>query len=71
MATNFYFDETVRDADEKSATMELEFGATAYHGDGALMYFRVDGNAVAVDKETGRRIFDAMKKLGAYLGYEK
>lgn len=71
MATNSYFEETVRDAGEKSATMELEFGTTTHHGDGALMFFRVDGNSVAVDKETGRRIFEAMLQLGKYLGYQK
>lgn len=70
MATNSYFEETVRDAGEDAA-MELEFGTTTHHGNGALMYFTVDGNSVAVDKETGRRIFEAMLQLGKYLGYQK
>jgi hypothetical protein len=70
MATTVYFEEEISDKKEKSAKIDLEFGRSSFYGEN-LMYIMVDGKNVILDEKTGREIYDSMRKLGIYLGYEK
>jgi hypothetical protein len=70
MATTCFFEKVIQDKGQKDAKMDLEFGRSSFYGD-SLVYFTVDDNSVCVDEATGREIYDAMMRLGAYLGYDK
>jgi hypothetical protein len=35
------------------------------------MYFNIDGKSVIVNDRTGREIYEAMKSLAGYLGYDR
>jgi hypothetical protein len=70
MATTAYFEETISDKKEKSAKIDLEFGRSSFYGEN-LMYITVEGKTVILDEKSGREIYDSMRKLGVYLGYDK
>lgn len=69
MATTCYFEKTIRDKEDKGASIDLEFGRSSYYGE-SLIYFNIDGNSVIVDNKTGQEIYEAMRRLATYLGYE-
>jgi hypothetical protein len=71
MATTMFFEEQeVRDAARSGNSITLEFGRSSYLGGENLIYMVVDGKTLILDEETGRKVFEAMDSLGAYLGYD-
>lgn len=72
MATTMFFEKTIRDKEDKTAGIELEFGRSSFYGGESLMYFNVDGKTVILDEKTGREICEAMQRqrLAVYLGYD-
>ena len=68
MATTCFFEEKLKDK-ERDDRLDFEFGKTSWYGEN-LMYIRVGDTAVALDKAKGREVYEAMRSLGAYLGYE-
>ena len=69
MATTTFFEETVRDKERKSETIDLEFGRSSYYGEN-LIYVRMDNRTVILDEPTGRRLCEAMSSVGRHLRYE-
>ena len=54
MATTCYFEETIRDKEDKGTPLDLEFGRSSSYGGVNLMYFVVDGQFVILDEATAR-----------------
>ncbi|MGN6549994.1 MAG: hypothetical protein ACTHJ3_08905 [Pararhizobium sp.] len=71
MATTMFFEKTIRDKEDKKASIEIEFGRSSYYDGESLMYFNIEGKSVIVDEKTGREIYEAMQSLAAYLGYDR
>jgi|HubBroStandDraft_6_1064221.scaffolds.fasta_scaffold2320749_1 hypothetical protein len=71
MATTMFFEGTVKDKVRESGAIELEFGRSSFYDGKSLMYLKVDDKLAILDEKTGRAIYDAMQKLGTYLGYDK
>jgi len=70
MATTCFFEETISDLEKKEARIDFEFGRSSFYGQN-LMYFRINGEGVIVDEETGKKIAEQMQGLAAYLGYDR
>jgi hypothetical protein len=70
LATTTFFEQTIQDKEDASIKMELEFGRSSFYRDN-LIYIKVDDKTVIVNEETGREIYDAMMRLGSYLGYDR
>lgn len=51
--------------------MEVEFGRSSYWNDENLIYLTVNDRSLIMDDATGRAFYDAMIKLGRYLGYDQ
>ncbi|HEY5796094.1 MAG TPA: hypothetical protein VIU82_13870 [Bosea sp. (in: a-proteobacteria)] len=71
MTTTPYLDAVLVDVTDRTEPMELEFGRSSYWQDENLIYLVVDGRSLILDEATGRQLYDAMMKLGAYLGYDQ
>jgi hypothetical protein len=69
VATTTYFDETISDL-KADVKINLEFGRSSYYREN-LMYFKIDDKLVIVNEETGKQIYEQMKSLAFYLGYER
>jgi hypothetical protein len=69
MGTTIFFEQTIRDKQDKTKEIKLEFGRSSFYGE-TLMYFGIDGKLVIVDRETAQKILVAMRDLGAYLDLE-
>jgi hypothetical protein len=70
MGTTVFFEETLKDMKDKSISLDLEFGRTTFYGDN-LIYLKVDGKAMILDEEAGKRLTEAMDFLSGYLGYDR
>ena len=70
MATTMFFEETLTDREDKTKSVDLEFGRSSFYRDN-LIYIVVDGKGLIVDEATGRRLVKAMAELGYYLGYDE
>jgi hypothetical protein len=64
-----FFEKSIEDK-EKPIKIDLEFGRSSFYGGENLMYFVISGELVIVDRQTGREIYDAMMRLGAYFGFD-
>lgn len=71
MATTMFFEETVRDKERRDISFELEFGRSSYYHGENLIYLKVDDKHLILDEKTGRRVFEAMRAVGEYLGYDE
>ncbi len=71
MSTTPYFDGVLVDATDRSEPMEIEFGRSSDWQDENLIYLVVDDRSLILDDATGRTLYQAMMKLGAYLGYDQ
>ncbi|WP_198086565.1 hypothetical protein [Variovorax sp. E3] len=72
MATTMFFEEQeIKDAARSGNKITLEFGRSSYLGGENLVYLVVDGKTLILDERSGRNIYEAMKALGGYLGYDK
>lgn len=75
MATTMYFEELVKDQNNK-AEMEIEFGRSSYYagcevanGEGEdSIYLNVDGKVVIMDRATAKRFVEAAVSVGQYHG---
>ena len=71
MTTTVYFDNVLQDTENKATAIALEFGrSSSIHGND-LMYFLLDGTQVTIDAKMGRELYEKMRDLALYLGYEK
>ena len=70
MATTCFFEEKVSDLEE-DVSLDLELGRSSFYGGISRIYINVDGKSVILDEETGKRLYDAMMRLGGYLGYDR
>ena len=70
LATTCYFEETIRDKEDKGTPLDLEFGRSSSLGGVNLMYLVVDGKSFILDEATGKRIYSAMMGLGEFLRYD-
>lgn len=71
VTTTQYLDAVLVDVTDRSEPMELEFGRSSYWQGENLIYLVVDGRSLILDDATGRQVYKAMMKLGAYLGYDQ
>lgn len=71
LATTMFFEQTIADKEEKHESYEVEFGRSSYYDGENLMYFSINGRSIIVDEKTGREIYDAINRLGSYLGYDR
>jgi len=70
MATTVFFEKIMQDQVEKDHTVRLEFGRMSFTGEN-LIYFRIDGKPIIVDRQTGLEICEAMHNVAVYLGYDE
>lgn len=70
MATTVFFEGTLQDKEQKDTKIDLEFGRSSFYGEN-LIYFAVDGKSVILDAKTGKTIYEKLRDLAIYLGYEK
>jgi hypothetical protein len=70
MATTVFFEKILQDQVEKAHTIKLEFGRMSFTGE-SLIYFRIDGKPIIIDRQTGLEICEAMHNVAVYLGYDK
>jgi hypothetical protein len=70
MTTTVYFDDVLQDTENKATAIALEFGRSSIQGKD-LMYFLLDGTQVIVDAKMGRELYEKMRDLALYLGYDK
>ena len=66
-----FFGEIIQDKEDQTATIAMEFGRSSFYDGESLMYFRIDDTCLIVDEKKGREIYESMKSLAVYLGYEK
>ncbi|HEV7259181.1 MAG TPA: hypothetical protein VGN82_15480 [Bosea sp. (in: a-proteobacteria)] len=71
VTTTPYLDTVLVDVTDRSEPMELELGRSSYWQDENLIYLVVDGRSIILDDKTGRQLYKAMMKLGAFLGYDQ
>ncbi|RDJ27652.1 hypothetical protein DWF00_12020 [Bosea caraganae] len=71
VTTTQYFDRVIVDVTDQSEPMEVEFGRSSYWGDENLVYLTVNDRSLIMDDATGRAFYEAMMKLGSYLGYDQ
>lgn len=71
MTTTPYLDTVLIDVTDRTEPMEIELGRSSDWQDENLIYIVVDGRSLILDDATGREIYRAMMKLGAYLGYDQ
>lgn len=70
MATTCFFEEIVRDKEDSSAELDVEFGRSSFYGE-SLIYLRVGDTGVILNEKSGRELYGKMKDLARYLGYEE
>lgn len=71
VTTTPYLDTVLIDVTDQTEPMELELGRSSDWQDENLIYLVVDGRPLILDDATGRQLYRAMMKLGAYLGYDQ
>ena len=71
MSTTQYFDGVLIDVTDHSEPLEIEFGRSSDWQGENLIYLVVDDRSLILDDATGRALYQAMIKLGAYLGYDQ
>jgi len=71
VTTTQYFDRVIVDVSDRSEPMEVELGRSSYWGDENLIYLTVNDQSLIMDDATGRALYEAMMKLGSYLGYDQ
>jgi hypothetical protein len=70
LATTSFFEEKIEDHAGFDIKIDLEFGRSSYTSEN-LIYLKVDGNTVLLSPEVGRKLVEAMSRLGSYLGYDE
>ncbi len=70
MPTTTYFKRSVVDKEDGNKSLDLEFGIIPSQGVD-LMYIRVDDRSFTVDHDTAKRIYDGMRRLAHYYGFDK
>jgi len=71
VTTTPYLDTVLIDVTDRTAPVEFELGRSSDWQDENLIYLVIDGRPLVLDDATGRRLYKAMAKLGAYLGYDQ
>ncbi len=67
MATTMFFDETIKDQGSKTS-MDLEIGRSSFYTEDSI-YITVDGKTVIMDRETARKLVEAIVSVGFYHGF--
>ena len=70
MTTVFYYN-IIYNKEKQDVKTELEFGGTSFYGGENLMYLRIDGKFMVLDRETGVKILNTALKLGTYLSFDE
>jgi len=71
MTTTVFYHNIIHDKEKQDVKIELEFGGTSFYGGENLMYLRIDGKFMVLDRETGVKFFNAVQKLGTYLSFDE
>jgi hypothetical protein len=71
MTTTVFYHKIIHDKEKQDVKIELEFGGSSFYGGENLMYLRIDGKFMVLDRETGVKIFNAVQKLGTYLSFDE
>jgi hypothetical protein len=69
MATLMFFEETLKDQDDKTSA-DLEIGRSSYYDEDSI-YFVIDGKTVIITREQAKRFVDAVADVGGCLGLNK
>lgn len=67
MATTMYFDEVIRDQEDK-ISMKVELGRSSFYPEDSI-YLTVDGKTVIMDRATAKRFVEAVVEVGGYHGF--
>lgn len=71
MATTMFFEESITCAFKPDQIVDLEIGRSSFlsslHGD--LIYLKINGQAILLDEDTGKKLVEAVHDLGKYLNY--
>lgn len=67
MATNMYFEETIRDQGGKG-TLDVELGRSSFYREDSI-YLTVEGKTVIMDRATAKRFVEAVEAVGRYHGF--
>ena len=70
MATTVFFEEALRGKGRKTTAINLDFGRSSFYHRERLIYIQVGDKTVILDEVTGRRLYEAMRSIGRYLGYD-
>jgi hypothetical protein len=62
-----YFEETLKDQGEKSP-MNIEIGRSSFYSED-IIYIKVDGKLVIMDREQAKRFVDGVVGVGQYHGF--
>ena len=71
MTTTVFYHNTIHDKEKQDVKIELEFGSSSFYGGENLMYLRIDGKFMVLDRETGVKILNTALKLGTYLSFDE
>jgi hypothetical protein len=71
MATTMFFAETLVTPEFPEDKLEMEFGRSSFFDGISRLYITIDGKQVVMSEEQGQRLYDAMNRLGSYLGYDE
>lgn len=67
MAATMYFEETIKDQGGKTK-MELEIGRSSFYPEDSI-YITVDGKTVIMNRETAKKLVEAVNSVGFYHGF--
>lgn len=67
MATNVYFEETLKDQGDKNS-MEVEVGRSSFYQEDSI-YIEVDGKLVIMGRAQAKRFVEAVTKVGEYYSF--
>ena len=67
MATNVYFEETLKDQGDKNS-MEVVVGRSSFYQEDSI-YIEVDGKLVIMDRAQAKRFVEAVTKVGEYYSF--
>lgn len=76
MATNMYFEEEIKDQNNKGS-LTVEFGRSSYYSGSPLengetgedsIYLTVNGQSVVMDREMAKKFVNAASDVGHYFG---
>ena len=70
MATTCFFEEALKDQEEKDVTVFLEFGRSSFYGESA-MYVKTSEGLVILDQAKAKELYEAMQSLGTYLQLDR